>query len=250
MSGNLKKYLNLGVLYQNLYDFLCGTHPNYRPWHFQWHFTKDTHKWQKKAMKNLSGRVLDVGCGNKPYKKWLDFEKVSEYVGIDVLDSKEVDVLITPLKKWPLEDESFDCIVTTQVLEHVENLEDILGQTKRVLKPGGRLLVTVPFLYPVHGEPFDFRRFTTYGINKILEPDYDILEIRSIGRLGSVLASMLLTGIENNLNYSFFTRLLKGIILPVWLPFCFLINVLCQIINYVGTQGTHYCNVCLVAKRK
>lgn len=250
MFGSLKKYLNLGVAYQKAYDFLCGTHPNCYPWHFQWHFTKDTHRWQKNAMKDLEGRVLDIGCGTKPYKKWLDFSKVSEYVGVDVVESKEVDILIVPLEKWPLEDASFDCIMTAQVLEHVEDLKDTLGQIKRVLKPGGRLLVTVPFLYPVHGVPFDFRRFTTYGVKEMFESDYEVLEVCAIGRLGSTLALLLLTGIENNLNHNFFTRFLKGIFLPVWLPFCFLVNVLCQIINYIDVQGTHYCNVGLLAKRK
>lgn len=250
MLGSLKSFVNLGLLYEKLYDFVCGKHPYCYPWHYQWHFTKDAHLWQKVALLNLKGKILDVGCGNKPYKKWLDPLNVQEYTGLDVIEGAEVDIKVSPADVWPLESNSFDSVLIAQVLEHVEDLSHTLSEVHRVLKEDGMLLITVPFLYPLHGAPFDFRRFTSYGLKNMLSSNYEILSMDTPGKLGSVLASILLTGIENNLNSNFMSRLMKGILFPAWVVFSFLINIICLAINFIDVSGSHYCNVCVVARKK
>lgn len=240
----------LGEIYQSAYDKLCGKHPDYYPWHFQWLFLRDTHQWQKKCMQNFSGHVLDVGCGSKPYKVWVKEEKVDKYIGLDVLDGPEVDVVVEPGKSWPIEDSSIDCVLLTQVLEHVTDKDFLLNEINRVLKPGGTIVVTVPFLYPVHGYPYDYVRFTENGLTVLLEDKFETEERVSKGGIGCVLASLLLTWLDTSFNSNLVTRMLKGILLPIWVVFSLIVNIFSWMLDKIDTTGTHYANVCWLGRKK
>jgi SAM-dependent methyltransferase len=242
--------MKLGDLYEKFYRAICGNHPTYYPWHFQWHFLRETHQWKKKNLKTLSGNILDIGCGNKPYSLWFDQAKIIQYIGLDVIESPEVDVVVKPAERWPFKDGSFDCIMMTQTLEHLENPNHTLAELKRVLKPEGVLVLTVPFIYPVHGEPYDFKRYTTYGLNQLFSKDFHLKEVKGVGKLGSVLATLLLTNIENNLNLTFAGRIAKGLLLPLWVLFSFLVNIVCLPLNWIDCSSSHYCNSCVLAVKK
>lgn len=114
--------------------------------------------------------MLDFGCGSKPYK---DLFIVDEYIGLDFDNSghehgdENIDYFYDG-KELPFEDSSFDSFFSSQVFEHVPNLENILKEIFRVLKPGANLLITVPFVWDEHEIPFDFKRYTSFGINKTL----------------------------------------------------------------------------------
>lgn len=125
-----------------------------------------------KAYSNhLSGRILDVGCGRKPYESL--FENRKEYVGMDIENpghdhsNEKIDVYYDG-KTFPFDDESFDSILTNQVFEHVFNPEIFMREIHRVLKPGGRLLLTVPFTWDEHEQPNDFARYSSFGLTHIL----------------------------------------------------------------------------------
>src|SRR4051794_23849362 len=169
----------LGALYDRVYAALCGTHPDYRFWHFQYLFLKDTHAWQRARMARLSGHVLDVGCGRRPYEAWVPKGAggVTRYTGLDVTPGEGVDVLVGADDVWPIPDSSVDCLIFTQVLEHVADRRHVLGQMARVLKPGGAILLTVPFIFAAHGLPHDYARFTTAGVRALFEDQYDIEEV-------------------------------------------------------------------------
>jgi SAM-dependent methyltransferase len=66
--------------------------------------------------------------------------------------------------RLPFRDASFDTVVLLEVLEHVADAPAVLDEIARVLKPGGRLLLSVPFLYPLHDAPHDYRRYTAPGL--------------------------------------------------------------------------------------
>ena len=113
---------------------------------------------------------LDVGCGLKPFASSFDH---ATYTGIDVEVSGRSDELKSPDKFFdginiPYGDNMFDGILSTQVLEHVENLDLLLAECDRVLKSGGCFIVSVPFVYKEHEQPHDFRRFTSYGLDRAL----------------------------------------------------------------------------------
>ena len=69
----------------------------------------------------------------------------------------------------PFRSGSFDVVLATEVLEHVTDAEAAAEEIRRVLRPGGSLLATVPFIYPVHEAPYDFRRFTHHGLRSLVE---------------------------------------------------------------------------------
>lgn len=119
----------------------------------------------------MHGRLLDFGCGSKPYKALFT---VSEYVGTDIEVSghdhrhEAIDVYYDG-KTLPFADESFDSVFSSEVFEHVFNLSQILGELRRVLKPGGHMLFTVPFVWDEHEIPYDFARYTSFGLKHILQ---------------------------------------------------------------------------------
>lgn len=120
----------------------------------------------------VSGKLLDVGCGRKPYKKILT--NVTEYIGMDIENpghdhsEEDIDVFYDG-KTFPFPDESFDSVLTNQVFEHVFNPAEFIAEINRVLKPSGNLLLTVPFIWDEHEQPFDYGRYSSFGIKHILE---------------------------------------------------------------------------------
>jgi SAM-dependent methyltransferase len=119
--------------------------------------------------KYVSGKTLDVGCGIKPYKKFFNS---NEYIGIDVkttLHNSEnsIDIYYDG-KTIPFKNGKFDSIVSNQVLEHVFHPDLFLKEINRVLKVDGYLLITVPFTWDEHEKPFDFARYSSFGIKYLL----------------------------------------------------------------------------------
>ena len=119
---------------------------------------------------SLSGDVLDVGCGRKPYR---DLVPAARYVGIDV-DSPATRALAAADifydgKSFPLAAATFDGVICSQVFEHIFTPEAFLGEVRRVLRPGGCLLLTVPFVLDEHEQPNDFARYSSFGLRALLE---------------------------------------------------------------------------------
>jgi SAM-dependent methyltransferase len=120
----------------------------------------------------IKGDVLDFGCGSKPYESL--FINAHSYTGVDLAASghdhknSKVDVFYNGIT-LPFPENHFDAVVSFEVLEHLFNIEEILVEIKRVLKPYGQILITVPFAYDEHEIPYDFARYTSYGIKYILQ---------------------------------------------------------------------------------
>lgn len=118
----------------------------------------------------IDGRLLDVGCGSKPYRSLFD---VAEYVGLDIdtpiSRQRGVADVFYSGQAFPFEPESFDAVLCNQVLEHVFNPDEFLAEVSRVLRPGGRLLLTVPFVWDEHEQPWDYARYSSFGLKALLE---------------------------------------------------------------------------------
>lgn len=125
----------------------------------------------RKASQQLSGSVLDFGAGMAPYRGL--FAHAARYVTVDIAvsghpdEEKRVDFHYDG-KVLPFGDGEFDGVFSSEVFEHIFNLEDILAEINRVLKPGGQLLITMPFAWPEHEVPYDFGRYTSFGITNLL----------------------------------------------------------------------------------
>lgn len=136
-------------------------------------------------------RVYDVGCGDKPFGPVLK-GKVLEHIGVDIqdgfYDSKHID-LIGSAYDVPIDNATADAVISSQVIEHLERPLDALKETSRILKPGGILFISFPFLYPIHAEPHDFTRFTEHGMDSLLAAHgFEVLEKQGIGGFWYLLA--------------------------------------------------------------
>jgi ubiquinone/menaquinone biosynthesis C-methylase UbiE len=124
----------------------------------------------KQAIENYAkGYILDVGCGNKPYEEWYK-PITNQQIGCDVAQSNnnKVDVICLATN-LSFADNTFDSILCNQVLEHVYDHRTMLQEAFRVLKPGGNIILTVPFAWELHEEPFDFFRFSKHALKELFE---------------------------------------------------------------------------------
>jgi len=238
----------LGQIYDRLYAFLCGSHPDLLPWHFQWLAVKDLYHDLRQVLPKLNGRLLDVGCAQKPYERWLT--RSTSVVGVDVFAGPRVDVQISPRRAWPIDGAAYDAVLCTQVLEHAEDFEHVLSEIHRVLKPAGDLVVTVPFIYNMHDARHDYRRFTVQGVRQLFHDRYEILELKGQGGVGSTVGLLLLNWIDATLNLSKVGRLLKGLLLPLWLLVSAVVNLCGWMVDSLDHTQAFYSNILLVAQKR
>jgi SAM-dependent methyltransferase len=152
----------------------------------------------KKTLPHFKGSLLDVGCGKMPYKDFiLSNSDVKSYLGLDIESEIIYDFEIEPDlfwdgKKIPLESNSFDCVICTEVLEHCPEPEIILKEIGRVLKPNGILFFTVPFLWNLHETPFDEYRYTPFALERHLKnSNFEKIFIAATGGWHASMAQML-----------------------------------------------------------
>ena len=115
--------------------------------------------------------ILDAGAGECAYQSYFSHCKYISAdlaVGDNKWDYSNLDY-IAPLDNLPIDDASFDAILCTQVLEHLEYPREAVKELFRVLKPGGKLFLTVPMAHSEHQVPYDFFRYTSYGLKSICE---------------------------------------------------------------------------------
>jgi SAM-dependent methyltransferase len=153
------------------------------------------------AIARLRGRVLDVGCANR----WAERHCASnvDYIGLDFpltgrdLYAARPDVF-ADAAALPIATARIDAIICFEVLEHLRNPNAALVEFSRVLGPQGTLLLSMPFLYPIHDAPFDFQRLTEHGLRRDLElAGFDVVTLRKTGhavRAAGLLLSLAMVG--------------------------------------------------------
>lgn len=137
-------------------------------------------EWLADVADVFTGRLLDAGAGNQPYREWYE-PRVDQVVAVDAAPIDGLSALAFA-NQLPFRDASFDTVLSTQVWEHVEDPGAAARETFRVLRPGGHLVVTVPFFYPTHEAPYDFGRFTRYGLTAVLRnAGFEVVRVDSQG---------------------------------------------------------------------
>ena len=136
-----------------------------------YHLARTRIFWSLKASADhLTGRLLDVGCGSKPYRSL--FTKCTSYEGLDIDQPRNRERNIADHfydgKNFPFPSAVFDSVLCSQVLEHVYEPEPFCQELARVLRPNGYLLLTVPFVWDEHEQPWDCRRYTSYGLRELM----------------------------------------------------------------------------------
>jgi SAM-dependent methyltransferase len=171
----------------------------------------------RRVLPSWSGNVLDVGCGESPYRFLLDRQRC-QYRGIDIADASKFartnpDVTAFDGKRIPFANDTFDAVLCTEVLEHVPGYADLVTELHRVLKPGGKGIITVPWSARVHYAPYDYFRYTPSTLKSMFE-GFRESSIKARGTDWSTIASKIVV--------LFFRGLvprspLRWLWVPVWL---------------------------------
>lgn len=141
----------------------------------------------------LSGPLLDVGCGTQPYRSLFH---VDRYVGLEIdtpqSRARAVADAFYNGKAFPFGNEQFQTVLCNQVLEHVFEPDRFVTEIRRVLSVGGKLLLTVPFVWDEHEQPFDFARYSSFGLRALLERNgFKILEHHKLLADASVIFQLI-----------------------------------------------------------
>lgn len=202
----------------------------------------------KKFAPQAQGRLLDFGCGAKPYRSLFD---VDAYVGVDVAVSghdhsqEEIDVYYDG-KTLPFPDQSFDFVLSSEVLEHVFNLEEILHEIRRVCKPQAKLLLTVPFAFPEHEVPYDFARYTRFALDALLRKHgFRLITLEGTTSFMTSLCQLLIEGSARGI-----MRLPRAARLLFQLLWAFPLSLLGILFNRSGRgQSSYPLNYILLAEK-
>jgi SAM-dependent methyltransferase len=134
------------------------------------------------------GDLLDAGCGTQPFRALLE-QQVDRYVALDIeARSVDVDHIASVEDMAVVPTASFDTVLCSEVLEHVPHPAMAAAELARVLKSGGSLIVTVPFMARLHEEPHDYYRYTRHGLRQLLvEAGFEVDDIVETGSLFSFI---------------------------------------------------------------
>lgn len=174
----------------------------------------------------LTGRLLDFGCGEKPYQTL--FTHVSQYIGLDYQgeghshENEAVDVYYDGVT-IPFEANHFDSVFSSEVFEHVFTLQQILPEITRVLKPGGKLLITCPFAWEEHEIPVDYARYTRFALKDMLEKNgFNIAVTDKNGHFMSALHQLFILYMVDHWmhqvpvlsKWNFFKKIVRQLVVP------------------------------------
>lgn len=138
------------------------------------------------------GRLLDVGCGERPYEPFFA-GRVADYVGLDFVETRYGD-LVGPAEALPVDDESFDVVLCTQVLEHCTDPARVVSELRRVTRAGGRVLASTHGVQPYHPSPTDHWRWTHTGLELLFDTNADWRSVRVSAGSGTAACLGMLGG--------------------------------------------------------
>jgi SAM-dependent methyltransferase len=141
-----------------------------RPWHplayIAWLLPRRLESLASRLQVPPDGRILDYGCAEQPYRRF--FGPGVDFVGADLPGNPDADIALEADGTVPVDDGTFDAVLSTQVLEHVADPTTYLAECRRVLRPGGRLLLSTHGLMVYHPDPVDYWRWTGAGLERII----------------------------------------------------------------------------------
>lgn len=202
----------------------------------------------KRLKQYAKGTLLDIGCGEKPYRD-MAAPIIDRHIGTDHPGTYASDTLIdiySTAYQIPLKDNSVDTILCTDVLEHLQEPSTALAEANRVLKSGGYGIYTVPLFWHLHEEPYDYYRFTKYGLKYLFEKNnFEVIEIKA-------LSGFFLTFGQE---FSYFLNNLRrgGRKNPLWWiipPFLHLVQGIAYLLNKIEHSEKFSCEYIAVIKKK
>lgn len=119
----------------------------------------------------FKGDLYDLGCGEMPYKYWF-LQYADSYIGVDwsgTLHELKADIVADLNAPLPIKDRVADTVVSLSVMEHLREPQNMISEAFRILKSGGSMILQVPFMWWVHEAPYDYYRYTRYGLEYMFE---------------------------------------------------------------------------------
>lgn len=230
----------LEQLHDRVYRLIAGDLPHPRIWHFQRLPQRMMYQGLPGALAELEGHVLDLGCGTQPYRDLVP----GQVTGADISPGPHVDVIIPRMGAWPFEDGEFDSLLCTQVLEHAQEPAVILGEIQRVLRPGGTVVLSAPFMYHEHGSPDDYWRFSRHGLRRAVGDVLTVERVITQGGVGTILGTEILAWLETSL-----PAVVRGLLAPMLILAAGLVNVTGAALDRADQTGLFYGNVLVIARR-
>ena len=209
--------------------------------------TKVTSEMIRKILSKKSNQNwLDVGCGSTPYKK---FFKGNKYTGIDIErkgygQAKKLVDKFYDGKTIPFDNEIFDGAICTQVLGVCDDEISLVKEINRILKKDGYFVVATPFIYREVEKPYDFRRFTSFGIEKLLaDNDFEVIENKKILSALETIGMLLSNYISNHTSPKILRR-------AVNIFLCFPIQILFSCLSFILPDNKDlFCTSVVLAKK-
>jgi SAM-dependent methyltransferase len=190
----------------------------------------------------LNGSMLDLGCGNRPYRAWLT--NILTYTPYDLDPRFSKPAVVGTAARLPFRSYTFDSVLCTQVLEHVPTPWETVAEISRVMKSDGTLLLSVPQAWRLHEEPHDYYRYTKFGLKYLVESAGMTLEkILPQGgvwvHVGTSLVNHIWVNPVHRKTVAWVTRVIAT----------FLINQFCEKAEKSSRNHADTCNYLLVAKK-
>ena len=215
-----------------------------------WLAHKMNNEYVENRLSSVRGIVYDLGCGTRPYEKEI-LRVAKRYIGVDwsnTLHGLSADVTADLNKPLPIASEVADNVISLQVMEHLCEPQVMLNEAFRILKPGGRIDITVPFQWWIHEVPYDYFRYTFFGLQYLLNKAgfVDVVVEAQSGFFTMWILKM---------NY-FSTRLLHGpkplqwLIRACLIPFWYIGQRLAPILDKLDRHWeAETCGYCATAKK-
>lgn len=167
-----------------------------------------------KALQNikLDGVILDVGGGKKSeYHALLQGDH--SFYSINLYESSEPDLIVDIEYAFPIQNEIYDHAICMNVLEHVFEFENVISETARVIKRGGKIVLATPMVYKIHGSPDDYLRYTESALRRVAKKY--ALSVESVEPLGfgffSLGAQLLRAAIPSGIIWVICKKIAKGL---------------------------------------
>lgn len=144
---------------------------------------------------HCNGDLLDLGCGKVPlfeaYKGYIKSNICVDW-GNSLHKNEYLDLEHDLTKTLPFNDAVFDTIILSDVLEHIPEPEKLFSEIERVLAVNGKLIMNVPFYYPLHEKPNDYYRYTEFALKRFVQnSNLRLLKLEAIGGVPEILTDML-----------------------------------------------------------
>jgi SAM-dependent methyltransferase len=203
----------------------------------------------KKHALKFRGNLIDIGCGDKPYEDL--FKNVTKYEGLEI--SSSVHTLTKADFNYdgttlPFNNETYDSIFLSEVLEHVFNPDELLKEINRVMSPNAKLLITVPFVWDEHEQPYDFARYSSFGLHHILKKNGFEIEVSEKSCTNIGVLFQLLNGYLYKVTYSWNIAFR----IAIFAILCFPINLIGLILGFLlpNNNDLYLDNIIIATKRK